>query len=320
MLWLWAVDNAPDGNLSELYSEEISMVAGWDKDSEEFVNALIKSGFLNEDKALHDWYEYAGKLIERRIDQEEYTAKKVKLYSDLRLIKAVRSRDGSTCQYCGKIVNWLDRKGKDGGTYDLLEPGNDYVKNNVVVCCRECSSLKNGLSLKASGMTLIPNCRLMQINADTDRFNADLMQIPNIENLQLHYRTLPYPTVPNQINSGGGGEDFENHNEPVENYGDDEISTAYLQKWGKPAFPEVIQKTREMMMSIHTAAKEDTDTITADDMELLNISLDIAVNADNFTLKYLYGIYKKYRERGIKDTESYYDYEIERTEGKRKAK
>ena len=39
------------------------------------------------------------------------------------IIVPVRWRDGDACRYCGKVVNWADRKGGKGGTYDHRMPG-----------------------------------------------------------------------------------------------------------------------------------------------------------------------------------------------------
>lgn len=72
-LWLWALDNAPDGVMytsrNALRNKMVANVSQWDGDPDAFVDALVESGFLNEiDDALelHDWYDYAGKLMETR--------------------------------------------------------------------------------------------------------------------------------------------------------------------------------------------------------------------------------------------------------------
>lgn len=69
-LWWWALDNvAADGKLTGLGFYEVAAAAQWDGDPEEFVQALIYGGFIDEEPdgmVLHDWYEYAGKFIDRR--------------------------------------------------------------------------------------------------------------------------------------------------------------------------------------------------------------------------------------------------------------
>jgi hypothetical protein len=75
-LWWWAMDYAPDGDLSSYDAIDIAAAAEWDGDAELFVRALRdasrigdRPGFIEEiDGALHlhDWDDYAGKLIAKR--------------------------------------------------------------------------------------------------------------------------------------------------------------------------------------------------------------------------------------------------------------
>jgi hypothetical protein len=70
-LWSWALDNSPDGSLQMISDRAVAYGAGWKGDAGAFVAALIGAGWLDEDRAIHDWEEYAGKLIERRkVDAE----------------------------------------------------------------------------------------------------------------------------------------------------------------------------------------------------------------------------------------------------------
>lgn len=59
MLWLWCIDSAADGDLSQLEDEDIAEAAGWPGDPERFRTALTDAGFLDEDGKLHDWKDYA---------------------------------------------------------------------------------------------------------------------------------------------------------------------------------------------------------------------------------------------------------------------
>ena len=67
MLWLWCLDNCPSGDISGLTSCEIAEAAGYEgKDPDAFVSALQASGYLDDDMHVHDWEEYAGRLIDKR--------------------------------------------------------------------------------------------------------------------------------------------------------------------------------------------------------------------------------------------------------------
>lgn len=69
LLWWWAATYAQDGDLSHYDAIDIAEAADWDGDPEQFLSALIEAGFVDQDDdgtRLHDWYDYAGKLIELR--------------------------------------------------------------------------------------------------------------------------------------------------------------------------------------------------------------------------------------------------------------
>jgi hypothetical protein len=70
-LWTWAMDNAPDGDLSEVSDRAIAYGAGWSQEVSLFVGALIRSGFLDADRTIHDWHDYAGRLVEKRREDAE---------------------------------------------------------------------------------------------------------------------------------------------------------------------------------------------------------------------------------------------------------
>lgn len=65
-LWWWAYDYAPEGDLSPFTDEDIADAVDWDGDPGELMRALVQAGFVNEDRRLHDWADFAQKWIERR--------------------------------------------------------------------------------------------------------------------------------------------------------------------------------------------------------------------------------------------------------------
>lgn len=65
-LWWWALDYADDGDLTRFPAEVLGQAAEWPGDGIEFLNALVTTGFMNTDKTIHDWMDYAGRLVERR--------------------------------------------------------------------------------------------------------------------------------------------------------------------------------------------------------------------------------------------------------------
>jgi hypothetical protein len=69
-LWWWALKYAPSGNLSRYTPEDIADAICWEGDAQQAVDALVSSGFIDDGGdgtlTIHDWYEYAGRLIEQR--------------------------------------------------------------------------------------------------------------------------------------------------------------------------------------------------------------------------------------------------------------
>lgn len=74
-LWWWALDHAEDGDLGEYDAHDIAEACSWDGDAEALVKALLecgpgsKVGFVEDRDGrwlLHDWWQYAGKLVARR--------------------------------------------------------------------------------------------------------------------------------------------------------------------------------------------------------------------------------------------------------------
>lgn len=65
-LWWWAMDYADDGDLGRFTDVDIAVGCEWEGDAGEFVAALIEAGFVDADRHIHDWHEYAGKLVTRR--------------------------------------------------------------------------------------------------------------------------------------------------------------------------------------------------------------------------------------------------------------
>lgn len=77
LLWWWCMEYAQNGDLTGFRPTVIARAAGWDGEPESFVAALIecgptpdKPGFLERTHdgrlLVHDWWDYAGKLIEKR--------------------------------------------------------------------------------------------------------------------------------------------------------------------------------------------------------------------------------------------------------------
>ena len=72
LLWWWCLDNTPDGDLSGIDDADLAEAAEWQGDPKKFVDSLVEAGFIDENsRKLHDWGDYSGKMLERRIRNKE---------------------------------------------------------------------------------------------------------------------------------------------------------------------------------------------------------------------------------------------------------
>lgn len=78
-LWWWAYDYAAEGDLSVFSDEDIADAVDWEGEASAFVQALVQSGFIDENRRLHDWEDFAQKWIDRRkADRERKRAQRRK--------------------------------------------------------------------------------------------------------------------------------------------------------------------------------------------------------------------------------------------------
>lgn len=70
--WWWAMDYAPDGDLSHADELDIATAAMWEGDERTFFEALERAGFIDLDPVrIHDWDDYGGKLNRKRAAHAE---------------------------------------------------------------------------------------------------------------------------------------------------------------------------------------------------------------------------------------------------------
>lgn len=66
LLWWWALEYAEQGDLTAYDDADIADAAMWEGETAIFVGALRTAGFINPDNTIHDWQDYAGKLLAQR--------------------------------------------------------------------------------------------------------------------------------------------------------------------------------------------------------------------------------------------------------------
>lgn len=139
---------------------------------------------------FHDWELSQRSKIQVEADRRAAAARQdVARNPELR--DAVKDRDGDRCRYCGLIVEWSNRRGSSGGTYDHVIPNGGTNLDNLVVCCRGCNAKKGRRTPEQAGMRLLP-----------PKTDSNQIQNKAEESLPPHTNTQPSPSL--VVNSGGG--------------------------------------------------------------------------------------------------------------------
>lgn len=96
------MDNAPDGLLNDIDPADIADGACWEGEPQAFLKALIHAKWVDDEDGVltvHDWYDYAGKLIEKRKSDAE------RKRSARRLMDVPRTSDGRRVDGAGTVPN-----------------------------------------------------------------------------------------------------------------------------------------------------------------------------------------------------------------------
>jgi len=136
----------------------LAVLRGTVRHADELVAAGLWDTSAGGGWSIHDYLQYnpsAADLAQRSALAQRRWA--LNHNDDLR--EAIRDRDGDQCRYCRRTVNWRDRRGPAGGTYDHVVPvtqgGADDLEN-IVVACKGCNSAKGARTPAEAGMELVP--------------------------------------------------------------------------------------------------------------------------------------------------------------------
>lgn len=72
-LWWWSLDYAEDGRLDGHEAADIEAAVGWAGEEGKLWSAWVRAGFIDQGDAvgIHDWDEYAGRLLEKRAESRQ---------------------------------------------------------------------------------------------------------------------------------------------------------------------------------------------------------------------------------------------------------
>ena len=126
-LWLWALDQAPDGDISDIEGDDIAVICDYPANADDsLLNALISSGFIlacDSKRIIDGWDELTGRLMAKR---------EIKKEKDRERQRAYRQRKKDTEEECHTDVTTLSQKCHTDVTpcHTPIQYSNSTVINN----------------------------------------------------------------------------------------------------------------------------------------------------------------------------------------------
>lgn len=277
MLWLWALDNAPDGNLSDFSDEDIAEICEWTKNSEIFLRSLIDSGFVDEignQKIIHEWSEYAGRLMDKRNVQREQARMRQQRYRE-RLKSNQKSDENSHSN--NKEVTRYDSVSNAPIQYlTVPNPTVPLYGDEYGACARE----------------------------NTIHFNEEFENPPQLsEEILNHYENMRrISALPEDVKAR------------FYSTVDSLYSTMWAKT---PTEYDYANIYRLLLWLHRKKGNSETQLeMGEDDINILSHSFDAAAMAGAKNLSYVSGVFKRYKERGIQSDDDFWDYEFKRNRKK----
>lgn len=106
----------------------------------EVMAACAKAGLFRRENGGYYFHQWEERQLEAEPvkDAQAIDAQRKQIHQIKGLVDTIRKRDADRCRYCGRVVNFKDRRGDLAGTYDFMDPAGPRTADNIVVCCHGC--------------------------------------------------------------------------------------------------------------------------------------------------------------------------------------
>lgn len=151
-LWMWGLSYC-QAHLTDGVLPKDAIPRGCSK----AITSLVRRGLWHEENSSYRVHDFLHWNDTREVvrNRQRLAKHRQAFLSDPGLRRALRHRDQDRCRYCNVSVNWNDRRGVLGATYDHVDPHGDATLGNLVVACRGCNSRKSNRTPQEAGMTLL---------------------------------------------------------------------------------------------------------------------------------------------------------------------
>jgi DNA-directed RNA polymerase subunit RPC12/RpoP len=170
----------------------------------------------------HDWFDIGYSPAEK----VKLNRKRTKEMKNPDIVNAVKARDGDRCRYCGHKVDWKNRTGDYGATYDHVTPGLAAGVGNLVVACRKCNRQKAQRTPDQAGMPLLPPPNGPDSAAADGTRSGPENLVPDQVSDQVSDQKPASPLKAGNRSGPGSG--------PGEQRGDDEVTAGVAGPAGRP--------------------------------------------------------------------------------------
>lgn len=194
-LWLhagsWSAGHRTDGFIPA------SLIRRWRGCTKRSAAELVARGLWEEATGsdgkpgwrFHQWGQWQPLKAEYETPTDQLRWKRRKALQRNRLLcEEIVTRDRNRCRYCSVRVDFSNKRGATGGTYDHVDPDGENSLENVVVACRRCNGRKKDRTPEEAGMPLlaVPDPR-----PNTDLAGSGSESVSGQENLALARETGP---------------------------------------------------------------------------------------------------------------------------------
>lgn len=176
-LWLWAAQNATGGDLSGCSDRAIAEAAEYKKKPSVFVDALIKTKWLNPDRTIHDWEEYAALLNDTVERQKENTRERVRKHRERKKAVTVTHQTPSSVMHRNADCNVTETLSNAPTLPNLTLPNltvTNIVDGDDSACARNADENDlAGIGLKPGEYLGVTKATVQAVKRETER----LMQV-----------------------------------------------------------------------------------------------------------------------------------------------
>ena len=194
-LWTWAVQNAPDGDLSNVSPRALADACLWKRSPQKLVEGLQTAGFLESDGRLHDWEEYALLYIDREARQREKTRERVRRYRERNAAGGVTVTPGNAPTVQDQYQDQDQEQNRSKDQYpaeqeNCLLPAERKLKERSAFAAQFYAGCEGPL-LRAKAVIAVMEARRAREHGD-DREAAQWIGVAREGGLRVDAETLEY--------------------------------------------------------------------------------------------------------------------------------